>query len=183
MRFKSLFFAVFFAALALCCTPGSVVEEPQPGGGDGTEEPSNPSDPSDPSDPSEPDDPNEPSEPSLPAYIEFASNYLFADYNGGADSFVVDVDPSFEWEIACSESWFTAQRSGNKLVVTFSPADNRLERKGTLTVKVGSGENVAEDSVVVWQIGTDTEELIYEVETTVPGQRVVAAPILTYLWV
>lgn len=180
MRFKSLFFAVFFAALALCCTPGSVVEEPQPGGGDGTEEPSNPSEPSDPSDPSEPDDPNEPSEPSLPAYIEFASNYIFADYNGGADSFVVDVDPSFEWEIACSESWFTAQRSGNKLVVTFSPADNRLERKGTLTVKVGSGENVAEDSVVVWQIGTDTEELIYEVETTVPGQRVVAAPILTY---
>ena len=65
------------------------------------------------------------------------------------------------------------------MVVTLSESGDKLERKGTLTLKVGSGENVAEDSIVVWQIGTDTEELIYEVETTTPNQRVIAAPILT----
>ena len=73
-----------------------------------------------------------------------------------------------------------AERVDNKLVVTFSESEDKLERKGTISVKVGEGEGIAEASLVVWQIGTDTKELIYEVETTEPMQRVVAAPILTY---
>ena len=47
-------------------------------------------------------------------------------------------------------------------------------------MKVGSEDNVAQDSVTLWQVGSDTEELIYEVETTDIDQIVVAAPILTY---
>ena len=90
------------------------------------------------------------------------------------------MDPYWEWDITTSgEEWFSAERNNNTLVVTISESSDKLERKGTISVKVGTGEDVAEASLVVWQVGTNTEELIYEVETTEPNQRVVAAPILT----
>jgi len=173
MKIKNLLYAILFAVVTLSCTPTDEIDNSNPNGGGGTEEPSNPSEPS------------EPSKPSEPAYIQFDTDYVFADYNGGEKSLVVDVDPTYEWDITTSatssgEGWFTAERVNNKLVVTFSESSDKLERKGRLTIKVGSEDNVAEDSITVWQIGTDTEELIYEVETTEPNQRVIAAPILTY---
>ncbi|MBR1963033.1 MAG: leucine-rich repeat protein [Alistipes sp.] len=122
----------------------------------------------------------EPSYPDEPAYIKFGCKYVFADYDGGARTLAVDVNPDWEWEITTSGEWFSAERVENDLVVTFSESEDKLERKGAITVKVGVEENIAETSVSVWQIGTDTEELIYEVETTEPNQRVIAAPILTY---
>lgn len=180
MKIKSLFYVVFFAAVVLSCTPGGGIDDPTQNGGTGTEEPSEPSDPSDPSDPSEPSDPSDPSEPTEPVSIQFETDYVFADYNGGVESLSVEVDSALEWNITTSgEEWFSAERIDNKLVVTLSQSSDKLERKGTLTIKVGEGENVAEDSVVVWQIGTDTDELIYQVETTEPNQRVIAAPVLT----
>lgn len=165
MRFRNFLYALLFIVFALSCTEGGDLPTPDndPTQGGGTEEPS------------------EPSEPTEPAYIKFNSNYAFADYNGGEKSFAVDVNPDWKWEITTSEEeWFSAARVENNLVVTFSESEDKLERKGSISVKIGSEENVAEASLVVWQIGTDTEELIYEVETTEPGQRVVAAPILTY---
>ena len=163
MKIKSFLYAVLFAAVVLSCTPSSPIDEPNQDIGDDTEEPSNPS------------------EPTEPASIQFDADYVFADYNGGVESLSVEVDSALEWDITTSgEDWFSAERIDNKLVVTLSQSSDKLERKGTITVKVGQGENVAEDSVVVWQIGADTEELIYQVETTEPNQRVIAAPVLTH---
>ena len=196
MKIKSVLYALLFALVALSCTPGGEIDNPnQNGGGNGTEEPSNPDNPDDPDNPDNPDDPDNPdgpkepdepdgpdgpTEPTEPAYIEFGTNYAFASYDGGVESISVDVDPAWEWEITTSgETWFSAERSDNKLLITFSQSADKLERKGTLTVKVGKDENIAEDSIVVWQVGSDTEELIYEVETTEPNQRVIAAPVLT----
>ena len=123
----------------------------------------------------------EPSQPTEPAYIKFNGNYVVADYNGGKRSVMVDAAVGYKWDIISSgEEWFSAERADNTLVVTFSESTDKLERRGTIRVAVGSGENFATASINVLQIGTDTEELIYEVETTEPNQRVIAAPILTY---
>jgi hypothetical protein len=127
------------------------------------------------------DGPIVPPTPSVPAYVKIGDSYLFADYEGTVKSVAVDVAEGYEWKINTSgDDWFSAERVNDELVVTFSKSDDKLERKGVLTLAVGEGENVAKDSIIVWQIGTDTHELIYEVETTEPGQRVIAAPILTY---
>ena len=122
----------------------------------------------------------EPPQPQEPAYIKLGSSCVFADCDGETKSVVVEATPEIEWDITTSGEWLSAEQVDNKLEVTISESPEKLERKGTITVKVGDGENVAEASVNVWQIGADTEELIYEVETTVPNQRVIAAPILTY---
>ena len=162
MKIKNLLYVVLFVAFAVSCTPDIGTGEPN-GGEENTEKPSNPTTPTE------------------PAYIKFGSNYVVADYDGAVESVVVDVNPDWEWEITTSgEEWFSAERSNNNLVVTFSESIDKLERKGSITVKIGTEENVAEASINVLQIGTDTEELIYEVETTEANQKVVAAPILTY---
>ncbi len=161
MRFRNFLYALLFIVFALSCTEGGDLPTPD-------------------NDPTQGGGIEEPSEPTEPAYIKFNSNYAFADYNGGEKGITVDVNPDWKWEITTSEEeWFTAERVENNLVVTFSESEDKLERKGSISVKIGSEENVAEASLVVWQIGTDTEELIYEVETTEPGQIVFAAPILT----
>ncbi len=128
----------------------------------------------------DPSQPQEPSKPTKPAYIELGKAQLFTDHNGATKSIAVDTYSVWEWEITSTAEWLTAEQQNGELVVTIAACDDKLERKASLTVKVGEGENVAEDSISIWQIGTDTEELIYEVETTEPNQRVVAAPILTY---
>ena len=128
----------------------------------------------------EPVVPSEPEKPTKPAYVELGKSQLFADYNGATQSISVDTYTDLEWEITSTAEWLTAERDNNKLVVTIDESSDKLERKASITVKVGDGENVAEDAISVWQIGSDTEELIYEVETTEPMQRVIAAPILTY---
>ncbi len=128
----------------------------------------------------EPVVPSEPEKPTKPAYVELGKSQLFADHNGATQSISVDTYTDLEWEITSTAEWLTAERDNNKLVVTIDESSDKLERKASITVKVGDGENVAEDAISVWQIGSDTEELIYEVETTEPMQRVIAAPILTY---
>lgn len=160
MKMRNLAYALLFMAFAIACTnDGDLGGTPTPpqGGGEVVE----------------------PSQPDEPAYISLGSKYVFAEIDGGVKSVAVDVNSAWEWELTTSGEWFSAERVDNNLVVTISDSADKLERKGAITVKVGEGENVAEASLVVWQIGSDTEELIYEVETTEPNQRVVAAPILT----
>ncbi len=128
----------------------------------------------------DPSNPSVPEKPAKPAYIELGKSQLFADYDGASQSVTVDTYADFEWEITSSAEWLTAERDNNNLLVTIDECSDKLERKATITVKVGEGENVAEAAIAVWQIGTDTDELIYEVETTEPNQRVIAAPILTF---
>ena len=160
MKIRTILYAFLFMALALSCNDPVVDDN----GGD-----------------IKPPQQEEPQpRPDEPASIKLGSRYLFAECGGAVKSVDVDVNSDYEWRITTSGEWFSAERIDNKLVVTLSASEDKLERKGTLTVAVGEGENVAEASLVVWQIGSDTEELIYEVETTEPNQRVIAAPILTY---
>ena len=160
MKMRNLFVLLLTAFAVSCTTDGdSLTENNSPIEGGGIEGPS---------------------EPTTPVHIKFNCNYIVADYNGGTKSVVVDATPDLEWEIISSAEWVSAEQDANSLVITFSECSDKLERKGSITVKVGEEENVAEASINVWQIGTDTEELIYEVETTEPNQRVIAAPILTY---
>lgn len=173
---------LLFAALAIACEPNNI--DPGLGDGDtGGDEIVNPSDPSDPSDPSNPSDPSDPSDPALPtepAYISFASRIVVAGCDGVTERIVVDVDPAWEWQITSTgEGWLTAERVGDDLVVNVSASGDCLQREGVVTVAVGVEDNIAEASIRVWQVGTDTEELIYEVETTTANQKIVAAPILT----
>ena len=161
MKTRALFYALLFTALTISCGDPSVDDN----GGEIT--------------PPQQEEPQP--RPEEPASIELGRRYLFAESSGVVKSVDVEVDPYWEWEITTSGGeWFSAERVDNRLVVTFNESSDGLERKGTLSVKVGEGEEVAEDSLIVWQIGTDTEELIYDVETTEPNQRVVAAPILTH---
>ena len=160
MKIKSFLYVLLFTIFAVSCENKGEIVDNNPNEGGGTEEPSLPTE---------------------PAYIRFGCNYVSTDYEGGAKSIVVDVNPDWIWEITTSgEEWFSAERVENDLVVTFNESSDKLERRGTTTVKIGVDENIAEATVNVLQIGTDTEELIYEVETTVPNQDVIAAPILTY---
>ena len=160
MKMRNFLYALLFVVIAVACTNGGDYDDPPtpPQGGEIIG----------------------PSLPEEDAYITIGSKYVFAQSDGGAKSISVDVNPGWEWEITVSDDWFSAERIENNLVVTFSNSEDKLERKGSITVKVGAEDNIAEASLSVWQIGTDTEELIYEVETTEPMQRVVAAPILTY---
>ncbi len=123
---------------------------------------------------------SEPSQPTDPAYIELNRRLVVTDYEGGTQSIGADVDPAWEWQITTSgEEWLTAERTGNDLVITIGECSNKLQREASVTVTIGSGDNVAEATIAVLQIGTDTEELIYDVETTEANYKVVAAPILT----
>lgn len=122
-----------------------------------------------------------PSKPTVPAYVKASRNLLVKDYDGGTESVAMEVKGDYEWQITSSaEEWLSAVRLDNNLVVTLAECNDKLQREGVVTVTVGEGDNIAEASIRVLQIGTDTEELIYEVETTKPNQRVIAAPILTY---
>ena len=154
---RNLLYMLLFMAFAMACTnEGDLGGTPTP-----------------------PQGGNEIVEPSLPdesAHISLGSKYVFTESDGGMRSVAVDVNSDWEWEITTSgEEWFLAERVGNNLVVTISESADKLERKGTVSVKVGEGDNVAEASLVVWQIGTDTEELIYDIETTVPKDEIYVA--------
>ncbi|MBR2032241.1 MAG: leucine-rich repeat protein [Alistipes sp.] len=107
--------------------------------------------------------------------------YVLAEYNGGVKRVAIGLDINQEWTIVTSgEEWFSAKQVGNELEVTIDECPEKLERKGSVTISINRDGETVEKSCVVWQTGTDTEELIYEVETTRPNQQVIAAPILTY---
>lgn len=163
MKIRNFLYVLLFVVFAISCTTDGdpLTGDNNPGGGGGTEEPSKPTEPT-------------------TAHIKFGRNYIVADYNGGSKSVVVDVTPDLEWEITTSgEEWFSAKQVENSLVVTFSECSDKLERQGSITVKVSTEANVAEASVKVLQIGIDTEELIYDIETTVAEQTIYAAPNFT----
>lgn len=53
------------------------------------------------------------------------------------------------------------------------------ERRGSFDIVVGDEDNSAKATISVLQIGPDTEELIYEIEITVPDTFITAAPVLS----
>lgn len=116
------------------------------------------------------------------AFIVLTSHNVTADDMGATKTIVVSSNPELEWDFEAEESnWFEAVRGQeeNTLVVTINPNEAGLERFGKIHINVGDENNNASATLSVHQIGTDTDELIYEVEISEPDFLLTAAPVLT----
>lgn len=114
------------------------------------------------------------------AFIKLASHNIATDDEGGEKRVEIISNPELDWdfEVHCSE-WVEAEREEDVLLVRVAPNEGGLERFGTLTITVGDEDNSASVTMKVHQIGSDTDELIYEVEITEPNFTLTAAPVLT----
>lgn len=114
------------------------------------------------------------------AFIVLSSQNVAVDDRGGQRSVIITTNPELEWDIESDgSSWFTATKGENEIIVTVEPTADGLERVGVLTVTVGEEDNNYTTTMKVHQIGSDTAELIYEVEIFEPDYELVAAPVLT----
>ena len=114
------------------------------------------------------------------AFIILSSHNVAVDDQGGQRSVVITTNPELEWDIISDgSSWFSAKKGEGEIVVTVESNANGLERFGSLTVTVGEEDNNYTTTMKVHQIGSDTDELIYEVEILEPDYEIVAAPVLT----
>ncbi len=114
------------------------------------------------------------------AFVRLASRNIATDDEGGRKSLVVESNPELEWNFVTDGSnWFEASKEDNCLVVNIAHNEVGLERSGSITINVGDENNSATATVKVFQIGTDTEELIYEIYISEPNFLHTAAPVLT----
>ena len=114
------------------------------------------------------------------AYVRLTSHNVATDDQGGSRSLTVESNPELEWGFESDDSeWFEVSKENNQLIVTVASNQVGLERFGTITINVGDENNSATAVVKVHQIGTDTDELIYEIEVTEPDYLHTAAPVLT----
>ncbi|MBQ2248508.1 MAG: leucine-rich repeat protein [Tidjanibacter sp.] len=115
------------------------------------------------------------------AFVTLASYNVATDDEGAKKSLAVKANPELEWAVESDgSSWFSVKKlSAEELEVEINPNDAGLERKGSFTIEVGDENNSAQATVKVHQIGTDTEELIYEIEIVEPFHLITAAPVLT----
>ncbi len=114
------------------------------------------------------------------AFIILSSHNVATDDEGGVKRLMLSSNPELEWDIAeTTAEWFTVEKEEGSVAVTINSNMGGNERRGSFRVVVGDENNMAEATVNVLQIGPDTEELIYEIETTEPNQRITAAPMLS----
>lgn len=114
------------------------------------------------------------------AFVRLASHNIATDDSGGRKSLAVESNPELEWDFVSDGSdWFEVAKEEDNLIVAIDYNEIGLERSGTITINVGDENNSASATVKVFQIGTDTEELIYEVNITSPNFQHTAAPVLT----
>lgn len=114
------------------------------------------------------------------AYIRLSSLNIATDDQGAVKVMEVISNPELDWTFATDGSdWFSAEKVDESLRVTIAPNEVGLERLGSLTITVGEEDNNISATVGVRQIGSDTEELIYEIEVTTVPYTHIAAPVLT----
>ncbi len=114
------------------------------------------------------------------AFVKLNTQTLTAGYNGATKLLLIEHNPELEYTFSTSgEAWFSAEKGDEGLAVTFNECADKLQREGAISITVGYEGNSVEASVRLLQIGTDTEELIYEVEITEPNHTITAAPVLT----
>ena len=114
------------------------------------------------------------------AFIVVSTRNVATDDDGGLKRIVVDSNPELEWSIDnLSDAWFSVEKGEGRVTVSVDSNLGGNERHGSFSIIVGDENNHAEVSINVLQIGPDTEELIYEIETTEPNQRITAAPVLS----
>jgi len=114
------------------------------------------------------------------AFISLDTHNVTADSEGGVKIIEVVSNPELEWNFKIQgDSWFTATRTETGIEVAISGNAEGLERKGSIAINVGDADNYASAAVNVRQIGSDTEELIYEIQVLDPAISVKGAPVLT----
>lgn len=114
------------------------------------------------------------------AYIRLSSLNIATDDQGAVKVMEVISNPELDWTFATDGSdWFTAEKVEDVLRVTINPNSAGVERFGNLTIVVGEEDNNTSATLKIHQIGTDTDELIYEIEVTTVPYTHIAAPVLT----
>lgn len=114
------------------------------------------------------------------AFVILNTHNVTTDSDGGVKTIVVNSNPELDWSFTTKDdSWFTATRTETGIEVAVNDNTEGLERKGSITINVGDEDNFASTAVNVRQIGSDTEELIYEIQVLDPSMPIKAAPVLT----
>lgn len=114
------------------------------------------------------------------AFVVLSSHNVATDDAGGERHIKLTSNPELDWNFTTDGSdWFSARAGEGEIVVSVASNANGLERFGSVEIVVGDEDNSAKATLRVHQIGTDTDELIYEVEITEPDYMLTAAPVLT----
>lgn len=114
------------------------------------------------------------------AFVVLQSHNVATDDEGGQLHIALNSNPELDWDFVTDGSeWFSATKGEGEIVVNINPNAAGLERFGSIDITVGDEDNNAHATMRVHQIGTDTDELIYEVEITEPDFLLTAAPVLT----
>lgn len=114
------------------------------------------------------------------AFIIMNSRNVATDDSGGTRRLNINSNPELEWSVVnASAEWFAIEKEEGSVAVTVTSNVGGNERRGSFDIVVGDEDNMAMATINVLQIGPDTEELIYEIETTEPNQRITAAPMLS----
>lgn len=114
------------------------------------------------------------------AFVVVSTHNVATDDDGGVKVITIDSNPELEWNVNnLSGEWFTVDKRDSGVVISVEPNAGGNERRGTFSITVGDEDNRADAVVNVLQIGPDTEELIYEIQTMEPNQRITAAPVLS----
>lgn len=115
------------------------------------------------------------------AFIRLNTHNVASDDKGGAKRVTVECNPELEWYYTTPDAgtWYNLSHEGNTVTITIAPNEGGNERKDSFLIQVGDPDNHAEAKVTIHQIGTDTEELIYEIEVPEKEYPITAAPVLT----
>lgn len=128
------------------------------------------------------------------AYISLDTHAVAAEPAGGTQAIHITSNPELAWSyttisdtaaIAAGEQgpndpdWYTTSRDETTLYVTVKEDAKGESHTGDILITVGEKENVITTTVRVYQIGTSTEECIYEIyvdESVSGGMTVTDAP-------
>lgn len=114
------------------------------------------------------------------AYLRLASHNIATDGEGATKRVEIVSNPELDWTFQTDGGeWYSAQKEDNTLVVTILPNSAGLERFGNITIVVGEEDNNTSATMKIYQISSDTDELIYEIEVTEVPYTHVAAPVVT----
>lgn len=115
------------------------------------------------------------------AFIVLNTHNVATDDKGGVKKITVECNPELEWYYVTTDEgkWYSLSHEGNTLSINIMPNEGGNARKDTLLIQVGDPDNYASAEITIHQIGTDTEELIYEIEVPEKDYPITAAPVLT----
>lgn len=105
------------------------------------------------------------------AWLELSTYVAHCDGKGGESEITLESNPELDVALtpAEGEDWYSVTNTDGKVTVNITPAPDNKQRKGEISVLVGEKENTATGKIKVIQIGEDTEELIFEIQTNKDG--------------